>query len=169
MGNDTLQGGVGNDTLFGGEGNDILHGGDGADLLHGGVGADTLYGGAGDDVYRFDAGDGFMDVIVDHDTTGNNKVIFRSPEGLLYADSWDFYYTGGTYDEASLNADNLFTASLDGDDLKIEAKTWDMGSTIPQSTVYIVDYFGENVFTIYIAAFGSTEDGTRIYSPSELR
>ena len=165
-GEDTLYGDAGNDTLFGGVGDDVLHGGDGADLLHGGVGADTLYGGAGDDVYRFDAGDGFTDVIVDHDTTGNNKVIFRSPEGLPYDDEWDFYYTKGTYDEDALDADNPFTASLDGDDLKIEAESWDLGSI--QSAVYIVDYYGEDVFTIYNAAFGSTEDGTAIYSPYEL-
>ena len=155
-GNDQILGKEGDDILEGGDGEDTLHGGTGNDILQGGVGADTLYGGAGDDVYRFDAGDGF-DVIVDHDTTGNNKVIFRSPDGSPYDSVWDFDYTRGTYD--ALDTDNPFTESSSGDDLKIE---------VEQNTVYIVDYYGEDVFTIYNAAFGSTEDGAIVQSPSEL-
>ena len=162
-GEDTIYGRSGDDVLDGGAGDDTLDGGSGDDVLDGGAGEDTLYGGAGDDVYRFDAGDG-IDVIVDEDTTGSNKVIFHSPDGYPYDSDWDFYYTRGTHDTTT--PDNPFTASLEGNDLKIAVESWDLGSI--QNTVYIIDYYGEDVFTIYNAAFGSTEDGTIVYAPSEL-
>ncbi len=162
-GEDTLEGGSGDDVLNGGAGDDRLYGGTGDDTLHGGAGEDTLYGGAGDDVYRFYAGDG-TDVIIDDDTTGNNKVIFHSPNGYPYYSDWDFYYKRGTYDDTNTN--NPFTSNREGNDLRIMVESWELGSV--QNIVYIVDYYGEDVFTIYNSVFGSTANGTFAYGPSEL-
>ena len=93
-GNDTLEGGAGDDTLSGGDesgddadgnpngdtlmggaGDDTLSGGTGDDTLNGGAGDDDLTGGGGADTFVFSTADaGDSDVILDFDSTQNDKL-----------------------------------------------------------------------------------------------
>ena len=157
---DIISGLGGNDYLQGGSGDDDLYGGAGRDTLDGGVGNDLLAGGSGNDTYRFDAGDGTDTILSMSDGTGN-KVVFRAPSGVTYADS-DFYF-----DRGNRVSNTEFTEETTGDDLRIIVSQG--GST--RNTVYIEDYFDQqdNAYTIFRTGSGSNDDGTSVSTqPSEI-
>ena len=155
---DIISGLGGNDYLQGGSGDDDLYGGAGNDLLDGGRGDDLLAGGSGDDIYRFDAGDGTDTISSMNDGTGN-KVVFRAPAGVTYADNnFDF-------DRGNRVSNTEFTEETAGDDLRIVVSQG--GST--RNTVYIEGYFDQqdNAYTISHTHSRSNDAGTSVSAPAE--
>ncbi len=119
IGDDDIYGGFGDDHLLGETGNDDVFGGAGNDIVEGGDGDDTLYG----DFGGGDPGDGLIDFNdlakgdkVDQQYLQSDGVRISSVNPDHRAMIFDTNHpTGGDYDLATSNLDNVLIISEDND------------------------------------------------------
>ncbi|WP_417242290.1 S8 family serine peptidase [Celeribacter sp.] len=132
-GNDKLYGGDDNDTLSGGKNNDRVYGNLGNDILRGNSGNDRLYGGKADDV--LDGGSG--------------------TDRLAGGSGADTFIFNAGYDSDTIVD---FNASMDvvriSGDLAASAQDA-MGFATQSAGVFVFDFGGGDILTIYSDATGS--------------